>query len=208
MTFSKVKYVYCLNHPKTRAINAKELCAVCTKERHEKSAKSKGFTVKKKEDGHYYKREILQRKGDSDLQTLQNDKIGHTGDRDNGSFATHKECKKNKIKPISKNKALEVAVLAKIKSNKIRELGKKCEMCSKHGEVDLFHIIGVGDKNFATNETNLLLSCRFCHLIWGANDFDKIQRFINYQEILNRLKSLDEGKYWKFIHRVEKFNND
>ena len=43
-----MKYGYCLNHPNTYAVNAKKLCAVCTKERHERSAESKNMVVKKR----------------------------------------------------------------------------------------------------------------------------------------------------------------
>lgn len=116
--------------------------------------------------------------------------------------------KKTKINPISKVKAAEIALLGNIKKQKIEVQGKVCEMCGKHGEVDLFHIIGVGDKKHSTNEKNLSLSCRFCHLVWGANDWSKIVKFKNFDEIMERLKSLDEGKYWKLKHKIEKYENE
>ncbi len=115
--------------------------------------------------------------------------------------------KKTKIKPISKDKAAEISLLGIIKKQKIEVQGKVCEMCGKHGEVDLFHIIGVGDKKHSTNPINLILSCRFCHLVWGANDWSKIVKFKNFDEIMERLKSLDEGKYWKLWHKIEPFIN-
>jgi hypothetical protein len=167
------------------SLNSKGLCPIGAKERHERSAQSKGMTVKKKQN--------------------ERNKAGYTGERSDGSFGTHKESKKTKIKPVSKDKANELAVLAQIKKRKISIQGKKCELCGKSGEVDLFHIVGVGNKEYSTNETNLLLSCRFCHLIWGANDFEKILKFVNYQDILVRLKSLNEGLYWKFVHRIERY---
>ena len=43
-----MKYGYCLNHQNTYAVNAKKLCGVCTKERHNRSAESKNMVVKKK----------------------------------------------------------------------------------------------------------------------------------------------------------------
>lgn len=41
-----MKYGYCLNHPKTYASNSRGLCPVCTKEKHEISAASKGIITK------------------------------------------------------------------------------------------------------------------------------------------------------------------
>lgn len=46
-----MKYGFCLNHPNKLARNAKRLCDTCTRERHERSAESKGLTVKNKEYG-------------------------------------------------------------------------------------------------------------------------------------------------------------
>lgn len=46
-----MKYGYCTNHHAMYAVNAKRLCGDCTKERHIKSAESKGLTVKEKNDG-------------------------------------------------------------------------------------------------------------------------------------------------------------
>jgi hypothetical protein len=171
------------------SLNAKGLCPIGAKERHEKSAESKRFTIEKIYDGVC----ITERKG-----------------RMEGCYriygAKEKIIKqKTKIKPISKDKATEIKLLSEIKKQKIQKIGKKCEICDKHGEVDLFHIIGVGDKKHSTNETNLLLSCRLCHLIWGANDWSKIVKFKNFNEIMERLKSLDEGKYWKLKHKIENY---
>ena len=195
-----MKYGNCVNHPNTYAVNARQLCIVCTKEKHERSTESKEMTIKKKDNG-------------NDRFKSSTTSEGSVGE---GNFSSQlpiqvqksNHFKKTKIKSISKDKSIELSTLAEIKKRKISIQGKNCELCGKSGEVDLFHIIGVGNKKHSTDENNLLLSCRFCHLVWGANDWSKIQRFINYENILERLKNLDEGKYWKFIHRVENFKND
>ena len=183
------RYGYCICHNKMSSLNAKGLCQTGAKERHEKSAESKGLTIKKIYNGVC----ITERKGRME-----------GCNRICGS--KEKIIKqKTKIKPISKDKATEIKLLSEIKKQKIQKIGRKCEICDKHGEVDLFHIIGVGDKKHSTNENNLLLSCRLCHLIWGANDWSKIVKFKNFNEIMERLKSLDEGKYWKLKHKIENY---
>lgn len=177
--------VYCLNHPNTYAVNAKKLCGTCTKARHVKSAENKGFTVKKKEDG------FSKAHNEFGRQQLFKEKF---------------KTKKTKIKPISKDKASELRRLAEIKKSKITLQGNACEMCGKNGEVDLFHMIGVGDKKFSTDENNLMLSCREpCHNAWTNNDWSKIVKFKNFDEIMSRLKSLDEGKYWKLKHKIDEY---
>ncbi len=189
-----MKYSYCLNHPNRYAVNAKCLCGVCTKERHEKSAKSKGLTIKKKDDGTDNTRRT-EKKSDEQLQNKRK------------ALVFKKQAKKTKvykINTISKDKATELRRLSEIKKSKIRIQGSCCELCGKSGEVDLFHIIGVGDKKHSTNPLNTLLSCRWCHLVWGANDWSKVVKFRNFDEIMSRLKSLNEGKYWKLWHKIEK----
>lgn len=202
----KKRYGLCICHDKLRSLNAKGLCSIGSREAREKSAESKGLTVKKKEDVEANKRYL-----GVDLRH----KLPIRGIRqflDGVAIANNKEPKKNQvafkktqIKPISKDKAAELRILAKIKKRKISLQGKKCELCGTSGEVDLFHIIGVGNKKFATNPINLLLSCRQCHDIWGANDWSKIVKFKNFCEIMERLKSLDEGKYWKLKHKIDKY---
>jgi len=110
-----------------------------------------------------------------------------------------------KIAKISDNKKTELSALARIKKQKIEAQGKVCEMCGKQGEVDLFHLIPVGNKETATNPYNLYLSCRLCHLIWGAMDYEKILKFLNFDSLMATLKELDESKFWKFWHKIEEF---
>ena len=205
-----MKYGYCLNHPNTYAVNAKKLCAVCTKERHERSAESKNMVVKKKSN----KKEIEKENGlnttrrrATELRSLQ--ESCERNERPHGKVQEERQTtfNKTKIKSISKDKATENATLGAIKKQKIEVQGKVCEMCGKQGEVDLFHIIGVGEKKHSTNPRNTILSCRFCHLVWGANDWSKIVKFKNFEEIMERLKSLDEGKYWKLQHKIDENGN-
>jgi len=172
------RYGNCVCHNRYSSLNAKGLCPEGARERNNLVAINKGFKEKENEC---------------------NERSYETG-----IPIRPIESKKAKINRISENKKHELAFLAEIKKSKIAAQGSKCEMCEKQGEVDLFHIIGVGDKKHATNPENLLLSCRFCHLIWGANDFEKILKFNNFDDIMNRLKALDSGKYWKFRHKIEK----
>lgn len=195
-----MKYGYCLNHPNTYAVNAKKLCGVCTKERHEKSAESKGLTVKKKYDGTDNTRE--RSSFDSLQKPIERDREPQI------PIQVQKQAtiKKAKINTISKSKNIELSRLVEIKKRKILLQGNACEMCGTISELlDLFHIIGVGDKKHSTNPVNLLLSCRWCHLVWGANDWSKIVKFKNFDEIMERLRSLDEGKYWKLKHKIDKY---
>ena len=205
-----MKYGYCLNHPNTYAVNAKKLCAVCTKERHERSAESKNMVVKKKSTEKEIEKDNginTTRRRATELRSLQ--ESCERNERPQGKVQEKRQTtfNKTKIKSISKDKAKELNILSEIKNSKIKVQGKECELCGKVGEVDLFHIISVGDKKHSTNEKNLLLSCRFCHLVWGANDWSKIVKFKNFEEIMERLKSLDEGKYWKLKHKIDENGN-
>lgn len=158
-----------LNHPNTHAVNAKKLCGVCTKARHEKSAESKGFTIKKKDDVKKRKQwlesgDFRQNTGTSKVHANKCRTILQKNEKKiDGTF------KKAKINPISKDKAAEIALLGAIKKQKIEVQGKVCEMCGKHGEA-------------------------------------KIVKFKNFDEIMDRLKSLDEGKYWKLKHKIDEYN--
>lgn len=203
------RYGYCICHDKYSPLNSKGLCPIGAKERHERSAAAKNMVVKKKRN----EKEIKKENGfDTARRNDNHDGLQEVEGRNRGTqtpLSVQKQVakKKKKIKPISKDKAIEISLLGIIKKQKIEVQGKACEMCGKHGEVDLFHIIGVGDKNHSTNPINLLLACRWCHLIWGANDWSKIVKFKNFDEIMERLKSLDEGKYWRLWHKVEPFLN-
>ena len=206
-----MKYGYCLNHPNTYAVNAKKLCAVCTKERHERSAESKNMVVKKKSTEKEIEKDNginTTRRRATELRSLQ--ESCERNERPQGKVQEKRQTtfNKAKINPISKDKATEIATLGAIKKQKIKVQGKACEMCGKHGEVDLFHIIGVGDKKHSTNPLNLMLCCQEpCHNAWTNNDWSKIVKFKNFDEIMERLKSLDEGKYWRLWHKVEPFLN-
>lgn len=201
------RYGYCICHDKYSPLNSKGLCPIGAKERHERSAASKNMVVKKKRN----EKEIKKENGfDTARRNANHDGLQEVEGRNRGTqtpISVQKQVakKKTKINHISKEKAKENTELARLKKTKILEIGKTCEMCGNHGEVDLFHIIGVGDKNHSTNPINLLLACRWCHLIWGANDWSKIVKFKNFDEIMERLKSLDEGKYWRLWHKVKPF---
>lgn len=204
-----MKYGYCLNHPNTYAVNAKKLCAVCTKERHERSAESKNMVVKKKSTEKEIEKDNginTTRRRAIELRSIQ--ESCERNERPQGKVQKKRQTtfNKTKINPISKSKNIELSKLVKIKKRKILLQGNACEMCGAiSGCLDLFHIIGVGDKRFSTDDRNLMLSCREpCHNAWTNNDWAKIVKFKNFDEIMERLKSLDEGKYWKIKHKIDK----
>jgi len=183
------RYGNCVCHNRYSSLNTKGLCPEGARERNNLVAINKVFKVKD-DDNEGSERRIKFGGEDNKYEEII-------------TPATYKS-KKAKINRVSENKKHELSILAEIKKRKIGIQGKECEFCGKQGEVDLFHIIGVGDKKHATNPDNLLLSCRFCHLVWGANDFEKILKFNNFDDIMSRLNALDSGKYWKFRHKIEK----
>lgn len=193
------KFGICICHNKHNPINSRGLCPEGARERHEHSAAMKNMVVKKKRNEK--EDEFNNARGNAKGQALQNKAVSVAGN----DFEREKAFKKIYINPCSEKKKLEDAELARIKKQKIAELGKKCEMCSNPGEVDLFHIIGRGDKKYSTDPINLLLSCRWCHNVWTANDWGKIIKFKNSQEIMDRLKSLNEGYYWKLKHKIDEY---
>lgn len=219
------KYGICICHDKFNPINSKGLCPIGAKERHKKSAESKGLTAKEKENDEELRKSRSQGTSIYPLRGRLRTKEPKTSksfgsilqqklERENEASVLKAEktkkypLKKTKIKPVSKDKAIELSRLAQIKKRKISLQGKNCELCGKSGEVDLFHIIGVGDKRFATDERNLLLSCRDCHNSWTINDWARIVNFSNFNEIMERLRSMDEGKYWKLKHKIDKYHGN
>ena len=205
------RYGYCICHDKYSPLNSKGLCPIGAKERHERSAAAKNMVVKKKRN----EKEIKKENGfDNALRNDIHKSLGIFstvyGDylKPQLDLEVQKQTpkKKKKINSISKDKAIEISLLGAIKKQKIKVQGKACEMCGKHGEVDLFHIIGVGDKKHSTNPLNLMLCCQEpCHNAWTNNDWSKIVKFKNFDEIMERLKSLDEGKYWKLKHKIDEY---
>lgn len=219
------KFGICICHNKHNPINSRGLCPEGARERHEHSAAMKNMVVKKKrnekeiekEDEFDSSRGVFKVTSRREAKSFRQDDNGVEVELSGDDFestwpsiqkaqqASSFALKKAYINPCSEKKKLEDAELDKIKKQKIAELGKKCEMCNKPGEVDLFHIIGRGDKKYSTDPTNLLLSCRWCHNVWTANDWGKIIKFKNFQEIMDRLKSLNEGYYWKLKHKIDEY---
>lgn len=199
------KFGICTCHNKHNPINSRGLCPEGAKERHEHSASMKNMVVKKKSNKKEIEKEdgFDSSRGVSSTATRKEKRSFGQDDNRNKAQKTKIDFKK-RIQPRSEKKKQEDEELARIKKQKIAEIGKKCEMCDKHGEVDLFHIIGRVDKKYSIDPLNLMLSCRFCHLIWTANDWSKIVKFKNFDKIMECLKSLDEGKYWKLRHKIEK----
>jgi len=111
-----MKYGYCLNHPNTYAVNAKKLCAVCTKERHERSAESKNMVVKKKSTEKEIEKDNginTTRRRATELRSLQ--ESCERNERPQGKVQEKRQTtfNKTKIKSISKDKAKELNQLMK-----------------------------------------------------------------------------------------------
>lgn len=199
------KYGICTCHNKHNPINSRGLCPEGVRDRRESSAASKGIITKRvkaknEEDGSDNTRGRTQElRSIQDFSEFDRGQQGEIPEKKPLNFKT------SKIKPRSEKKKQEDVELARIKKLKIAELEKKCEMCGRPGEVDLFHIIGRGDKKYSSDPTNLLLSCRWCHNVWTANDWGKIIKFNNFQDIMDRLKSLNEGYYWKLKHKIDEY---
>lgn len=118
--------------------------------------------------------------------------------------------RKTAIRKRSKKQEEELMALAEIKRRMIAEFGEKCMSCGRVGPVDLSHIIKRQMKKFVLDQRNLVLqgsehsgTCR-CHDYWEDRNFGEVVKFLNFDEILARLRSMDEGKFWRFVHRFEK----
>ena len=116
-----MKYGYCLNHPNTYAVNAKKLCAGCTKERHERSAESKNMVVKKKSTEKEIEKDNginTTRRRATELRSLQ--ESCERNERPQGKVQEKRQTtfNKTKIKSISKDKAKELNILSEIKNSR------------------------------------------------------------------------------------------
>jgi hypothetical protein len=118
--------------------------------------------------------------------------------------------RKTPVRKKSERQRDEEAELALIKSVLVEKYGERCMSCGKPGPVDLSHLIKRQEKRFVLDPRNLVLqgsshtgTC-LCHDNWEVRDYSEVAKFINFSEILARIRSMDEGKFWRFVHRFEK----
>lgn len=151
------RYGYCICHNTMSSLNAKGLCPIGAKERHERNAESKGFTIKKK----------------------YND-INRSIENDNSDSASYRILEQtNKRTPINKAKSK-----IKYRSEKGKELAKQelllfqklfqerppyCEYCKT--EITVFnptnyhHVRTKGSHpELRLVESNIVKICVDCHL--------------------------------------------
>ena len=93
--------------------------------------------------------------------------------------------------------------LSRIKSEKIKKLGRICLFCRrKVGNVDLVHIIRRSySERLKTDKKNMILGCRECHDVFDNGDARKLEKFPTFELVLNRMKKLDELYYNRFVRK-------
>lgn len=154
-----MKYGYCTNHSKRFAVNAKKLCTECTRERHRKSAESKGFTIKEKSNEH--------RGIESNIYTR------NTRSQDpNEPFQSSQRFNKKKAYKINnrseKGKATikaELLLFQKI----FQERDPKCEWCKApitvFSPINYHHLKTKGSHpELRLVESNIVKICDECHM--------------------------------------------
>lgn len=100
-------------------------------------------------------------------------------------------------KQAQSNRAVTLAKL-RIVNDWIMEHGYVyCSSCgTQQGAIDMSHLIPISDnKQLECNEQNILPQCReVCHLAQEIGS-KEMKKFINYDEIMNRIKDMDVS-YW------------
>lgn len=195
-------YGCCKVHPDSKAVNAKGECKPCQHLRTHKEPLE--VTLKRKQDEYY--RKYMQKVG-SYIKD-RGDKDDHVSKRSNSGFrldSSFRNLPKYRIKKKSKSQAGTNRELSKIKEALINEKGGACESCGRHGNVDLSHLIPRSQrKDMECDTANLALKCRKCHAEYESRNFFAIRKFKNYEEIMSRIKILDEGYFWRMVN---KFND-
>lgn len=118
--------------------------------------------------------------------------------------------RKKTLRVVSERQEAELAALAVVKLEMVARLEERCQSCGAYGPVDLSHLIKRQDKRFVLDPRNLVLqgsehtgTCR-CHDEWEVGNFEKVRLFRNFDELMARVREMDEGKYWRMVHRFEK----
>lgn len=114
----------------------------------------------------------------------------------------------NRIPAITSKKQREAQILAKIKAEKIERLGKACECCGSHGQVDLsHHIPGSKGLPYKLDPEASCLSCRPCHVGYEGLKYHMIANFKNLATILAYLKPRNPTRHDKIIEGINKLQN-
>lgn len=96
------------------------------------------------------------------------------------------------------------SILSEIKARKIEMQGERCESCGEFSLVDLSHLLPRSvAPGLVTDERNLILQRRDMHVAWEHKKWDQIVKFKNFWEIFIRIRSMDEGHYWRLVHRYK-----
>lgn len=159
-----MKYGYCLNHPKTYAVNSRKLCSVCTKERHKQVAESKGFTVKEKSNEFN-----IERRRTTELRSIQNTNAYDGGKQREVPKAKPFSFKKAKIKYRSE-KGKQIVQAELLLFQKIfNERPPECEWCqypiTVFSPINYHHLKTKGSHpELRLVESNIVKICANCHL--------------------------------------------
>ena len=82
----------------------------------------------------------------------------------------------------------------RIKVERIREKGKRCEICSSLGNVELHERWRYDDERHVQHLEGVILLCRKCHSIkhWGRTSIMAEQGEINLQEMVDHFCGVNE----------------
>lgn len=137
-----MKYGYCKNHSSIWAVNSRGLCDICTKEKHERSAESKGMVTNAARNVTEWQRR-------------------------NEAFILPK--KKNPIKNRSENNKELVRQEVEMFNEIWNERERKCRICQKSLTVFnpiLFHHLRTkgARPELRLEKSNIVLLCDCCHI--------------------------------------------
>lgn len=107
------------------------------------------------------------------------------------------------MKKVSDKQKDSNRIIAEIKAEKIKKLGRICLFCRrKVSSVDLVHIIRRSySERLKTDEKNVILGCRECHDTFDNGDARELEKFPTFEPVLNRMKKLDMYYYNRFVRK-------
>ena len=80
-----------------------------------------------------------------------------------------------------------------------------CESCGSSQYLQHSHLVPRSfNKGLTTHSENIICQCQNCHSIYEARDIGGMQKFHNYQEILDRLRFLDIRFFLIIQDKIEK----
>ena len=110
----------------------------------------------------------------------------------------HSKKEAYRIPPMSDKKRKAKAIIALLKGERIAEIGKKCECCGLHGEVDYSHNIPISlREDLETVKGAGHLAHRHCHILWEHLQHPKeVLKFVNLDWLLDYLWNNDKKRYY------------